>query len=124
LRARQLIVVLVTTAIVLVWASAASADVFVHTPKSRAFCTDRIRVGVWYQSYSAGPRAYSISVYNPSSRRIVYRRGLASTTWRYFSFRPIALPGVRFGFGTYKTVYRSPGFPGPLVFRTDVLCGE
>jgi hypothetical protein len=117
-------VLFLMTATVLIFASVASADVLVHAVKRNAFCTDRIRVGVWYQAWSGGPRAYSISVYNPSRRRIFYRRGLASTTWRFFSFRPIALPGVRFGHGTYKTVYRNAGFPGPVVYRTDVLCGE
>jgi hypothetical protein len=103
-------------------APAATASVLVAVPPRNAFCLDAIRVGVWYQSFSGGSRRYSVSVYNPAGKLILDRRGLATTRWRYFYFRPIGFKGSVAGI--YKTIYRSPSFRGPAVFRTRVYCGE
>lgn len=102
--------------------TAAEAVVVVSAPPRDAFCLDKIRIGVWYQAFSGGSRRYRVSVYNPAGKLILDKRGIATNHWRYFYFRPIALKGRVAGI--FKTIYRSPGFRGPAVFRTRVYCGE
>jgi len=100
----------------------AEATVLVSVPPRNAFCLDAIQLGVWYQSFSGGSRQYRVSVYNPGGKLIIDKRGRATTRWRYFYFRPIGFKGSVAGI--YKTIYRSPSFRGPAVFRTRVYCGE
>jgi hypothetical protein len=79
--------------------------VLVNQPVSSVCVGKSFRVGVFYQRYSGGSRAYRVAVYNPQGRRILYRHGRASTTWKFWTIHP-KLTGV------YRTVYsghwRSP----------------
>ena len=52
--------------------------VLINQPASRVCVGNRFTVGVWYQQFSGGSRAYRILVYNPSGTLIFYRSGLAS----------------------------------------------
>lgn len=52
----------------LVNAPGASADVLISQPESRVCVGRPFTVGVWYQSYSGGPRRYRIDVYAPGGR--------------------------------------------------------
>jgi hypothetical protein len=106
----------------LVCAAAASADVLISMPQQFMGCAQAIRLGVWYQSYSGGPRWYSVSVFRPDGHRVFYRSGLATTTWRYFGYRPISDPDVPLGMSTYRVVYG--GGHTKTVFRVRVECGE
>jgi hypothetical protein len=77
----------------------ASADVLVSAPRREVCRWQGFKVGVWYQSYSGGPRGYRISVYGPAGHRVFYRSGTATTTWRSWRLAPLRV-------GTYRTVYR------------------
>jgi hypothetical protein len=54
--------------------------VLINQPASRVCAGNRFTVGVWYQQFSGGSRAYRVLVYNPSGTLIFYRSGLASPT--------------------------------------------
>jgi hypothetical protein len=79
----------------------ASADVLVNQPAS-SVCVDKtFRVGVWYQQFSGGPRAYRVAVYDPSWRRVLYKHGRApSSDWKFWRIRTSRT-------GKYHTVYRT-----------------
>ncbi len=62
--------------------SAASADVLLEAPLSRATSSACITLGVWYQSYSGGPRTIHVSVFRPSGRRVVRKTIIATTRWQ------------------------------------------
>jgi len=74
------------------------ADVLIHAPPKRVCLGRPIEVGTWYQSYSGGPRDFSISIYAPGARRDFFIRGLATTTWRLWKFWPTST-------GAYRIVY-------------------
>jgi len=57
----------------------------------------------WYQSYSGGPRRYTINVYRPDGRRVFHRHGRATKHWQIWRVRAHKL-------GRYRVVYRG----GPL----------
>jgi hypothetical protein len=82
-------------------ASAAPADamVLVNQPASSVCVGHTFKVGVWYQQYSGGSRAYRVAVYSPSGKRLLYKHGRASSShWRYWKVRATRL-------GKYHTVY-------------------
>lgn len=90
----------------------ASADVLVSSPDARVCRGHAIKVGVWYQSYSGGPRRYRIDVFNPGGRRIFHTHGRATTRWRYWRVRANRV-------GRYRVVYRggSSKDPWKAVYR-------
>jgi hypothetical protein len=69
-------------------APAARADVLVSRPPSVIDCGQRIKVGVWYQSYSGGPRSATITIQSIGDATLARRRVRATTTWRYWYYRP------------------------------------
>jgi hypothetical protein len=77
----------------------ALADVLVNQPASSVCVGKTITVGVWYQQFSGGSRAYRADVYGPTGRRIFARSGQApSSGWKFWR--------VRLGFaGKYRTDY-------------------
>jgi hypothetical protein len=78
----------------------ASADVLVNQPASSVCVGKTFKVGVWYQQFSGGPRAYRVAVYNPSWRRVLYKHGRApSSHWKFWRIRASRT-------GKYHTVYR------------------
>ena len=70
--------------------------------RSSQFCLHlgkAFTVGVWYQEFSGGSRAYRVVVYSPSGARIFDRRGLGpSAQWAFWTIRTSQA-------GEYRTVY-------------------
>jgi hypothetical protein len=119
---RSQVPLLISVIAVLGLAASASADVLVQAPPKVVSCVEAMQLGVWYQSFSGGPRWFSVSVYRPDGRRVFYRHGLATTTWKIFRYRPASDPGVPPGSSTYRVVYRIPG--GNSRFPVRVECYE
>jgi hypothetical protein len=82
-------------------APAAQADVLVSAVPDHLACGKEIKVGVWYQSYSGGPRKARITI-RSRGHRVVHKRVRATTTWKYWRYD--ANCGQR-----YTVVYRVPG---------------
>lgn len=80
-------------------AAAAPAVVLINQPVNSLCSGHRFKVGVWYQSFSGGSRAYRISIWGPRHIRFFYRHGLASAKhWRFWRVKA----GRR---GRYRIVY-------------------
>jgi hypothetical protein len=90
---------------------AAQADVLVSVPSPRISCGHTIKTGVWYQSFSGGPRRAVIQMLSYRKRVIVSKRVTATTTWRYFDYTPRCARH-------YYVRYRTPG--GTSTFRVYV----
>ncbi|HEY3021488.1 MAG TPA: hypothetical protein VGJ32_14920 [Solirubrobacteraceae bacterium] len=69
-------------------AATASADVLVNDPGHSIRCGHSLRVGVWYQQFSGGPRWARISIETPGGKVLMRLRVTATTHWRYWSYRP------------------------------------
>jgi hypothetical protein len=65
----------------------ARADVLVNAPPPSVSCRSGIKVGVWYQSYSGGPRWARITIRSASGKAVWRRSVTATSRWRYFRFR-------------------------------------
>lgn len=80
-------------------APAAPSVVLVNQPTTSLCSGHHFKVGVWYQSFSGGSRAYRISIWGPRHIRFFYRHGLASAKhWRFWNVKA----GRR---GRYRVVY-------------------
>jgi hypothetical protein len=98
-----LLVVALATAVILPagesGAEQGPATVLMNVPASSVCVGETFTVGVWYQQYSGGSRAYRIAVYGPGATQIFYRLGMApssnSAMWNIRTTR----------IGTYRTVY-------------------
>jgi hypothetical protein len=74
--------------------------VLINQPASSVCFGKTFTVGVWYQQFSGGSRAYRILVYDRSWRLIFYRSGWASSTaWSLWRIRAWRL-------GNYHTTYK------------------
>ena len=66
----------------------ALAEVLVNQPASAVCVGKTVTVGVWYQQFSGGSRAYRVDVYGPTGRRIFARSGQApSAGWKFWRVR-------------------------------------
>ena len=75
--------------------------VLINQPARWVCDGNRFRVGVWYQQFSGGSRAYRVLVYNPNWKLIFYRSGLASSTaWTIWRIRAGRI-------GDYHTTYKT-----------------
>jgi hypothetical protein len=93
-------------------ASPASADVLVNYDGGSISLGRHLMLGVWYQQFSGGPRAYWAGVWSyPASRWIFTRSGNATTTWHDWAVKPSQR-------GKYATVYYADGVR--MVFYTTV----
>jgi hypothetical protein len=62
--------------------------VLVNQPVSKVCVGKKFTVGVWYQQFSGGSRAYRVHVYNPRWRLIFHRHGRASAAaWKLWRIR-------------------------------------
>jgi hypothetical protein len=97
-------VVVVSLALVMFLAPAAKADVVISSPRTRACLGGRpIKVGVWYQEQSGGPRWYTVRIRGPRNRVVFFTKGKASADgWRYWRYYPTRT-------GTYTVSYKVPG---------------
>ena len=97
-------VVAATAAVSALLSGQAEADVLVESVPARVCLGKSFTVGVWYQSYSGGPRDFSIEIYDPRRRLVLYRKGLASSArwkvWRCWPNQP----------GHFGVVYSGRGF--------------
>ena len=83
-------------------AAPALADVLVNAPPSSIPCGQSIKTGVWYQSFSGGPRTAKIQIKSLAGTVLKSRAVIATTTWKYFHDK---LPCGR----TYRVHYVVPG---------------
>jgi hypothetical protein len=89
--------------VALVIAGAARADVLVNAIEpSTVSCGAAVKLGVWYQSFSAGPRWATIDVENSHGAVVWHKRVTATTTWHYWRY--FGHCGVH-----YTAVYRTAG---------------
>jgi len=80
-------------------APAVPALVLINRPVNTLCSGHSFKVGVWYQSFSGGSRAYRVSIWGPRHIRFFYRHGLASAKhWRFWK----VTAGRR---GRYRIVY-------------------
>jgi opacity protein-like surface antigen len=93
-------------------ASFAAADVLVNAPAPSVACGQSLTLGVWYQSYSGGPRWAHITV-RTRAGGLAWSKNIsaATTTWRYWHLKPAC--GTRY-IVTYLTA------AGPTRFNVHV----
>jgi hypothetical protein len=91
--------------------------VLVNQPASKVCVGKKFTVGVWYQQFSGGSRAYRIHVYSPSWTLIFHRHGRASpAAWKLWHIRAAQV-------GKYHTTYTLKNSSGqwykyPVVTRS------
>jgi hypothetical protein len=66
----------------------ARAVVLISAPPSSVTLGRSITSGVWYQSYSGGPRWAKISILARDRRVLWSRQVTASASWKYYRYRP------------------------------------
>jgi hypothetical protein len=112
---RVIVLVAAAATIAAAGSDAAAASVQVRIPASRV-CTNTIggiKLGVRWNG--AGPRRYSVRLYDPKGLIVLARHGLATRAWKRWTYRP-TLGGV------YRTLYTLPG--RTRRYRTSALgCG-
>jgi hypothetical protein len=63
----------------------ASADVLVNAIEPTTLrCGEPVHIGIWYQSFSGGPRWARIALRTGSGRMVWARSATARTSWRYW----------------------------------------
>jgi hypothetical protein len=81
----------------------ASAGVLVNAIEpSTIACGASIKTGVWYQSFSGGPRHATIQVINAAGHTVWQKSVIATTTWQYFRYKPAC-------HARYTVVYHANG---------------
>jgi hypothetical protein len=94
--------------------AAATGDVLVNAiVRSTVSCGKAVKLGVWYQSFSGGPRWARMSVKNGQGR-VVWHRSVTATPahWRYWRYKGRC--GAR-----YVAVYRTAGGTVSFPFRVE-----
>jgi hypothetical protein len=82
--------------------------VLINQPASKVCAGSTFTVGVWYQSFSGGSRAYRIAVYNPKGGLVFWKRGYATTTWQFWHIRAWRT-------GNFRTVYHTKNTGGQWI---------
>ena len=82
--------------------------VLINQPASKVCVGSRFTVGVWYQSFSGGSRAYRIAVYNPKGTLVFWKSGYATTTWQFWHIRAWRT-------GNFRTVYHTKNASGQWI---------
>ncbi len=82
--------------------------VLINQPESKVCVRSRFTVGVWYQSFSGGSRAYRIAVYNPKGWLVFRKSGYATTTWQFWHIRAWRT-------GNFRTVYHTKNTSGQWI---------
>ena len=90
--------------------SIAEASVLLKVPPKSICLGTKMRVGVRHRL--SGKRSFTITISDPSGRKVWTKKGSTRSTWRSWSFRPAQL-------GTFKTVYTRPG--RDRTYRTKVV---
>ena len=82
---------------------AISNDVLVNYDGGTVHLGAKLKLGVWYQSFSGGSSHYWVGVYNPHGVRVFAAEGYASAAyWEYGYVKTTEL-------GTYHTLYEVQG---------------
>lgn len=104
--------ILVASVSTLVGPQPARADVLVRYP-GESVCSSRVvKVGVWYQSYSGGPRRFRVRIVNPDGEVVLRKSGRATTTWKYWRYRPQKV-------GMHKVIYSGVDWRAPYKVRVN-----
>lgn len=68
--------------------AASSAEVLVSGIYPKVVrCHHAVKPGIWYQSFSGGPRWARITIRNRRGKVVWRRRAKATNSWRYWRFR-------------------------------------
>jgi hypothetical protein len=82
--------------------------VLINQPASKVCVASTFTVGVWYQSFSGGSRAYRTAVYNPGGRLVFWKSGYATTSWQFWHIRTWRT-------GNFRTVYHMKNTSGQWI---------
>jgi hypothetical protein len=82
--------------------------VLINQPASKVCVRSTFTVGVWYQSFSGGSRAYRTAVYNPRGRLVFWKSGYATTSWQFWHIRTWRT-------GNFRTVYHMKNTSGQWI---------
>ena len=94
---------------------AAFGDVLVNAIEPTTIaCGAAVMPGIWYQSFSGGPRWAHMRIKNSSGAVVWQRNANATTTWRYWRFRGSCG-------SSYVLIYQTAGGTGR--FRFHVRAG-
>ena len=97
--------------VLLAFPVAATADVLVNAIEPPAVaCGRSVTPGVWYQSFSGGPRWAHMTIKNSKGAVVWHRNVTATTSWRYWRFRGAC--GAR-----YELIYTTAGGTSRFSFR-------
>lgn len=96
--------VALAAALAVVMVTSAHADVLVNAVEpSNVACGHAVTLGVWYQSFSGGPRWATIDVENDHGATVWHKSVKATTTaWRFWHY--VGRCGAH-----YTAVYETPG---------------
>lgn len=105
------VALVVVEGVAAVSASAASADVLVNAIEPPTVsCGKPVTPGIWYQSFSGGPRWARLMIKTRRGKVVWRKRATATTRWRYWRFRGAC--GTR-----YVLTYRTRGGTARFPFR-------
>lgn len=92
--------IILATAIALTSAGTARADVLVNYDGGTIHLGQSLQLGVWYQSFSGGPRSYWEGVWSVPQHKWIFQHygTAASQGWQFWYVRPARR-------GAYHTVY-------------------
>jgi hypothetical protein len=78
---------IITVAVSVGLASAAAADVLVNAIYPSAVnCGKPVKPGIWYQSFSGGPRWAHMTIKDHRGKIVWRKSATATTSWRYWRF--------------------------------------
>lgn len=68
--------------------AAASGDVLVNAiHPSTVACGKSVKLGVWYQSSSGGPKWAHITIETKTGKTVWHKNVVATTTWQYWHYK-------------------------------------
>jgi hypothetical protein len=89
--------------------AAASGDVLVNAIQpTTVSCGRSVTLGVWYQSFSGGPRWAHMAIKNSRGSVVWHKNVTATTRWRYWHYKGSC--GARY-VAAYKTAGGTARFP-------------
>jgi hypothetical protein len=76
----------VAASLALVAAAPALAVVLVNAPEPSVACGKPIKTGVWYQSFSGGPKTAKITIRSTGGTVLKSRSVVAGNSWHYWNY--------------------------------------
>jgi hypothetical protein len=109
---RTTLLVAAVVAGALALAATSEADVLVNAIEpSTVACGKAVKPGIWYQSFSGGPRWARMKIKNNHGVVVWRKHAIATTTWHFWPFRG------RCG-SSYVLIYKTP--EGTARFRFHI----